>query len=309
MSGSSPQAVDPPIQAFIDYLQFERRYSPLTVEGYQRDILQFSSWLSKLELITTINTTKEFHVRQWVSQLHREGLNSRSLQRKLSSLRGYFRYQIKHKHLIVNPAIDIRAPREAKRLPQALDIEQIDKLLDIPDDDYIGSRDKAILELFYSSGLRLAELAGLTLQDIDLDEALITVLGKGSKIRTIPIGSKAISSLQNWLAHRAAISNSSQSSYLFLSKQGNPISHRNIQLRVSHWQKEQGISQQVYPHKLRHSVASHLLQSSGDLRAVQEFLGHSDISSTQVYTHLDYQHLANVYDKAHPRARKKDKDS
>ena len=306
MSGSAPQ-LDPNIQAFIDYLQFERRYSPLTVENYQRDILQFCQWLITQDPSTTLDATNEFQVRQWVSNLHRKGLNSRSLQRKLSSLRSYFRYQIKHKHLAINPAIDIRAPREAKRLPQTLDIEQIEQLLDIPDDDFIGARDKAMLELFYSSGLRLAELASLTLANLNLDTALITVIGKGNKTRTVPIGSKATLALNNWLLHRLAI-NINQSSALFLSKQGNVISHRNIQLRVNYWQQHQGINQGIHPHKLRHSVASHLLQSSGDLRAVQEFLGHSDISSTQVYTHLDYQHLASVYDKAHPRARNKKKN-
>lgn len=292
------------MQAFIDYLQFERRYSPLTVENYQRDILQFSQWLIEQDPQATLDSTQEFQVRQWVSKLHRQGLNSRSLQRKLSSLRSYFRYQIKHKLLTVNPAIDIRAPREAKRLPQTLDIEQIDRLLDIPDDGFISARDKAMLELFYSSGLRLAELASVTLANLDLDSALITVIGKGNKTRAVPMGSKAISALNNWLLHRN-VANINKDSALFLSKQGKAISHRNIQLRVNYWQQQQGISQRVHPHKLRHSVASHLLQSSGDLRAVQEFLGHSDISSTQVYTHLDYQHLANVYDKAHPRARNK----
>ena len=279
----------------------------LTVEHYQRDLTQFTQWLLEQDSLATLDSTTEFQIRQWISKLHRSGLKSPSLQRKLSSLRSYFRYQIKHKLLSVNPATDIRAPREAKRLPQTLDIEQIGQLLDIPDDDFIGARDKAILELFYSSGLRLAELARLTVSDLNLDSALLTVLGKGNKVRIVPIGSKAVLSLQNWLLHRPAFSADS-SNALFLSKQGKSITHRNIQLRVNHWQQQQGISQTVHPHKLRHSVASHLLQSSGDLRAVQEFLGHSDISSTQVYTHLDYQHLANVYDKAHPRARNKKKE-
>lgn len=305
MSGSS-HTLDPHLQAFIDYLQYERRYSLLTVEHYQRDLLQFTQWLLEQDPLSNLESTTEFQIRQWISKLHRAGLKSQSLQRKLSSLRGYFRYQIKHKLLTVNPATDIRAPREAKRLPQTLDIEQIGQLLDIADDDFIGARDKAILELFYSSGLRLAELARLTVNDMNLDSALLTVLGKGNKVRIVPIGSKAVSSLQNWLLHRQSASSDS-SNALFLSKQGNAVTHRNIQLRVNHWQQQQGISQTVHPHKLRHSVASHLLQSSGDLRAVQEFLGHSDISSTQVYTHLDYQHLANVYDKAHPRARNKKK--
>lgn len=312
MSGAA-QTLEPNLQAFIDYLQFERRYSLLTVEHYQRDLLQFKQWLLEQDASATFESTTEFQIRQWVSKLHRTGLKSQSLQRKLSSLRSYFRYQIKHKRLTVNPASDIRAPREAKRLPQTLDIEQVGQLLDIPDSDFIGARDKAILELFYSSGLRLAELARLTVSDLNLDSCLLTVLGKGNKVRIVPIGSKAVLSLQNWLLHRSSVgvgdsAVAESGNALFLSKQGKPITHRNIQLRVNHWQQQQGISQTVHPHKLRHSVASHLLQSSGDLRAVQEFLGHSDISSTQVYTHLDYQHLANVYDKAHPRARNKKKE-
>lgn len=295
------------IQAFLDYLQFERRYSQHTWENYQRDLLQFSQWLSKNTELKSLNEVAEFLVRQWISQLHREGLKSRSLQRKLSSLRSYYQYQIKHKHISLNPAIDVRAPRDSKPLPKTLDIEQVTQLLNIEGDDFISVRDKAIIELFYSSGLRLAELAGLQMADIDLKAALVTVIGKGNKTRIIPIGAKAIEALTNWLTHRA-VANRRQVDDLFLSRQGTAISHRNIQLRMNHWQKKQGITQSIHPHKLRHSFASHLLQSSGDLRAVQEFLGHSDISSTQVYTHLDYQHLASVYDKAHPRARSKKKE-
>jgi len=295
------------IQAFLDYLRFERRYSQHTWENYQRDLLQFSQWLDKHAEVGSLNDVNEFSVRQWISQLHREGLKSRSLQRKLSSLRSYYQYQIKHKRLSLNPAIDVRAPRDTKPLPKTLDIEQVTQLLNIEGDDFISVRDKAIIELFYSSGLRLAELASLQMADIDLTDALVTVTGKGNKTRIIPIGSKAVEALKNWLVHRSLV-NRKQLGDLFLSRQGSAISHRNIQLRMNHWQKKQGITQSIHPHKLRHSFASHLLQSSGDLRAVQEFLGHSDISSTQVYTHLDYQHLASVYDKAHPRARGKKKD-
>ena len=295
------------IQAFLDYLQYERRYSQHTWENYQRDLLQFNQWLVKHDEKQSLNDVVEYSVRQWISQLHREGLKSRSLQRKLSSLRSYYQYQIKHKRISLNPALDVRAPRDSKPLPKTLDIEQVTQLLNIEGDDFISVRDKAIIELFYSSGLRLAELAGLQLADIDLKAALVTVTGKGNKTRIIPVGSKAVEALTLWLTHRA-LANRKQLDDLFLSRQGTAISHRNIQLRINHWQKKQGITQSIHPHKLRHSFASHLLQSSGDLRAVQEFLGHSDISSTQVYTHLDYQHLASVYDKAHPRARGKKKD-
>ena len=295
------------IQAFLDYLQFERRYSKHTWENYQRDLLQFNQWFLKHTEVQSLNEVDEFSVRQWISQMHREGLKSRSLQRKLSSLRSYYQYQIKHKRISLNPAIDVRAPRDSKPLPKTLDIEQVTQLLNIEGDDFISVRDKAIIELFYSSGLRLAELAGLKISDIDLKAALVTVTGKGNKTRIIPVGSKAVEAITQWLTHRT-LANRKQLDDLFLSRQGTAISHRNIQLRMNHWQKKQGITQSIHPHKLRHSFASHLLQSSGDLRAVQEFLGHSDISSTQVYTHLDYQHLASVYDKAHPRARGKKKD-
>ena len=303
----STLSTDTDLQAFLDYLQFERRYSKHTWENYQRDILQFNQWLLKHNDAQSLNDVAEFSVRQWISQMHREGLKSRSLQRKLSSLRSYYQYQIKHKRISLNPAIDVRAPRDSKPLPKTLDIEQVTQLLNIEGDDFISVRDKAIIELFYSSGLRLAELAGLQIADLDLNAALVTVTGKGNKTRIIPVGSKAVEALKLWLTHRSLV-NRKQINDLFLSRQGTAISHRNIQLRMNHWQKKQGITQSIHPHKLRHSFASHLLQSSGDLRAVQEFLGHSDISSTQVYTHLDYQHLASVYDKAHPRARGKKKD-
>lgn len=295
------------LAAFLDYLRYERRYSLLTCDNYQRDLEQFQLWLAEHKDSLDLNLVTEFIVRQWITQLHRQGLKSRSLQRKLSSLRSFYRYQIKHKRLSANPAVDIRAPKENKPLPQTLDIEMVNQLLDIQGNDFITVRDRAILELFYSSGLRLAELAGLDVSDINADEALLRVTGKGNKTRMIPVGSKAITAIQAWLPHRNLVNRLSIET-LFLSKQGKAISHRNIQLRISHWQMKQGIPQSVHPHKLRHSFASHLLQSSGDLRAVQEFLGHSDISSTQVYTHLDYQHLASVYDKAHPRARKKKKE-
>lgn len=295
---------DSPLPAFLDYLRYERRYSPHTAENYERDLLQFAAWLAQRETPTTLEAVLEYQVRQWISQLHRQGISSSTIQRKLSSLRSYYNYCIKHKLQSINPAIDIRAPKSTKHLPQTLDIEQVSQLLNIQGDDFISVRDKAILELFYSSGLRLAELASLQLSSINLDEANVTVTGKGNKTRRVPVGSLAIAALKQWLVLRSQYA-AQQSNDLFTSKQGKAIGHRNIQLRINHWQKKQGIPQSIHPHKLRHSFASHLLQSSGDLRAVQEFLGHSDISSTQIYTHLDYQHLASVYDKAHPRARKK----
>lgn len=297
---------DPALQAFLDYLRFEKRYSPHTWENYQRDLSQFRQWLLEKQGSAELNAASEYTIRQWVSQLHREGLKSRSIQRKLSSLRSYYQYQIKHSAMTLNPATDIRAPKDSKPLPKTLDVDQIDQLLNIGGDDFLSVRDKAIMELFYSSGLRLAELASLQMADIDLDAALVTVTGKGNKTRILPLGAKAVDALRTWLEHRA-ISNRKQVGDLFLSQQGKAISHRNIQQRINYWQKKQGIAQSIHPHKLRHSFASHLLQSSGDLRAVQEFLGHSDISSTQVYTHLDYQHLASVYDQAHPRAKGKKK--
>jgi integrase/recombinase XerC len=221
----------------------------------------------------------------------------------LSAWRGFFDYLVKQHSFSSNPCIGMRAPKSAKSLPQALSADQAVQLVDVKEDDLLSLRDHAILELFYSSGLRLAELVSLNFNTLDLANGTITVTGKGSKTRIVPVGSHAIYAIQTWLTARSGIATPDQPA-LFITKQGNRITPRAIQYRLKEWAIKQGINSDVHPHMLRHSFATHVLQSSGDLRAVQEMLGHANISTTQVYTHLDFQHLAKVYDQAHPRAKK-----
>ena len=296
---------------YLEFLQFERGLSPLTRENYARDITQ----LIKLSESTELSTLQPHHIRRFIATLHAKGLGGKSIARMLSSWRGFFTFLVNRKGYSNNPVIGLRAPKSAKTLPQALSIEQATKLVDIRDDDVLSVRDHAILELFYSSGLRLSELVNLNIDALDFSEGTVEVTGKGNKTRIVPLGSHAISAIKKWLEYRAQIQiNTTKSSTLskcasatrlFIGLQGRPISSRNIQYRIKEWSIKQGINSSVHPHMLRHSFATHVLQSSGDLRAVQEMLGHANISTTQVYTHLDYQHLTKVYDAAHPRAKKK----
>lgn len=290
-------------QQFQDYLQFEKQYSTHTLSSYQRDLKQFQKWL-KDNQCDDILKADNLHIRNWVAGLHRQGIGSHTLQRKLSSLRSFYNFLIRKRLLKNNPAVDIRAPKAAKKLPDTLDTDTLTQLLNIPADSILAIRDRAIMELFYSSGLRLSELTDLNLDSIDLSENSLRAIGKGNKERLLPIGSKAIEALETWLTKRNDMAKIDESA-LFVSTRGKRISTRSIQQRLNYWRKKQGLEQHIHPHKLRHSFASHILESSGDLRAVQELLGHADISTTQIYTHLDFQHLANVYDKAHPRARSK----
>ncbi len=289
---------------FLAFLQNEKLYSTHTLDAYQRDIQQFNQWLELNEEGLTLSAIRFFHIQQFVAQLHRQELGARSIKRKLSSLRSFFNYLLKDKTVITNPALDIQTPKAQRSLPKTLDIELLEKLLTIPTNTLIGKRDKAILELFYSSGLRLSELVSLNIDSLNLHENMLRVVGKGNKTRVVPIGEKALQALQIWLNVRNEQAETNETA-VFVSNRGTRINPRTVQQRISHWQKTLGIEQHIHPHKLRHSFASHILESSGDLRAVQELLGHADISTTQIYTHLDYQHLAKVYDKAHPRARKK----
>jgi integrase/recombinase XerC len=243
-------------------------------------------------------------VRRYVTERHRDGVSGRTLQRELSALRSLYRYLQKQGRADHNPAQDIPLPKSEKKLPKTLDIENIEQLLSMPGQDPLVKRDRAIIELLYSSGLRLAEIAGLDLGDINLATRMVRVLGKGSRQREVPVGRYAIAALQAWLDVRGTLANADTLA-LFVSQRGERISHRSLQQRLDMWARRQGLDKHVHPHRLRHAFASHLLESSGDLRAVQELLGHADISTTQVYTHLDYQHLAKVYDAAHPRARRK----
>jgi integrase/recombinase XerC len=290
-------------QQFLDYLQNERGLSPRTRAAYRRDLERLAEEL-EYQGIGGPEQAGEHDIRRLIARLHRQGLGSRSLQRLLSAIRSYYRWLMKEGHAGHNPAAAVKAPKANRKLPGTLDTDAVTRLLDIRDDSPLAIRDKAIMELFYSSGLRLSELAGLRWDQIDPASGLITVTGKGNKTRVVPIGSYAARALVDWRKLRGNFAGF-EDPHVFVSNRGNPISTRTIQSRIHHWARRQGLPQKVYPHLLRHSFASHLLESSGDLRAVQELLGHADIATTQVYTHLDFQHLASVYDKAHPRARKK----
>lgn len=290
------------LSEYLNHLNVERGLSALTRENYARDITNLLDQ-NKETPLEQLNTTD---IRKAVAKLHSKGLSGKSIARMLSSWRGFFDFLVKRKGFSQNPAKGIRAPKSVKSLPQALSIEQAIKLVDIKDDDILSLRDHAVLELFYSSGLRLSELVNLNTDQIDFTEGTVMVHGKGNKTRIVPLGSHAISALKKWLGLRAdLLKNNQEEKAVFIGKQGKRISARNIQYRLKDWSIKQGVNTAVHPHMLRHSFASHVLQSSGDLRAVQEMLGHANISTTQVYTHLDYQHLTKVYDTAHPRAKKK----
>ncbi|MEE4173159.1 MAG: tyrosine recombinase XerC [Xanthomonadales bacterium] len=291
------------VQRFERHLVEERGVSPRTVEAYRRDLRGFEAWLTGQEQSDPRKVT-EHQVRAFVARRHRQGLGGRSLQRLLSALRGFYRYLLRESLVAHNPAEGVRAPRSGKRLPVTLDPDMLATLLDFPTETPIAVRDKAMMELFYSSGLRLSELAGLTWDQLDLGSGMVTVRGKGNKQRMVPVGRMAREALVAWREERAALADLGEP-HVFVSLRGRPLAVRSIQARIGYWARHQGLPQHVHPHLLRHSFASHMLESSGDLRAVQELLGHADISTTQVYTHLDFQHLAEVYDKAHPRARKK----
>ena len=243
-------------------------------------------------------------MRAFAAAQHRKGLGGRSIQRRLSALRGLFRHLQKLGVVEANPAHDITAPKSPRRLPRSLDADRVGGLLEIRDDDPLALRDRAIFELIYSSGLRVSEAVSIDHRDIDLSDAVVEVVGKGSKARRVPVGRYAVEAIRRWLAVRATLAAEDEKA-LFVSRRGRRLSPRSVQSRLDQWARRQGLDTHVHPHMLRHSFASHLLESSGDLRAVQELLGHADISTTQVYTHLDFQHLAKVYDQAHPRARKK----
>lgn len=293
-----------PTQQFEDYLEYEKRYSIHTLSAYKRDLKQFTQWLAKTQECSDILNADNLHVRNWISSLHRQGISGKTLQRKLSSLRSFYQFHIRKHQLKNNPAIDIQSPKTAQPLPDTLDIDTLTQLLTIPGDSILAIRDRAIMELIYSSGLRLSELTSIDIENINFEDKNLRVIGKGNKTRILPIGSKAIEALLSWLKQRPKMARINETA-LFVSNRGKRISTRSVQLRLNFWRKKQGLEQHIHPHKLRHSFASHILESSGDLRAVQELLGHADISTTQIYTHLDFQHLAKVYDNAHPRARKK----
>ena len=290
------------LDAYFEHLRSERQMSPHTLDGYRRDLAKVVTFCDKQQLADW-QQLKSPHVRQLIAEQHRQGQSGRSLARLLSSMRGLYRYLNQEGRCAHDPAAGISAPKGERRLPRLLDTDRAMQLLDGGiEDDFIGHRDQAMLELFYSSGLRLAELVGLNLDQLDLPDGLIQVHGKGNKARVLPVGRKAREALEAWLPLRA-LSNPSDGA-VFVSQQGRRLGPRAVQLRV----REAGVrelGQHLHPHMLRHSFASHMLESSQDLRSVQELLGHADIGTTQIYTHLDFQHLAKVYDQAHPRAKRK----
>lgn len=284
-------------------LAVEKRLSDHTVNAYRRDLKKLLEYCEKQSLMLWQGLNAH-QARRFAASLHSAGMSPKSIQRVLSAARGLCHFLTRQGQIKSNPFIDIRAPKAARRLPKTLTAEQIVQLVEISPDDPISFRDKAFMELFYSSGLRLSELCDLTLVDLMLDQALVRVTGKGQKTREVPIGSIAIQALRDWLIQRNKLK-LVDAEAVFVSKWGRRINPRTIQQRLKHWAKKQGLDQAVTPHMLRHSFASHMLESSGELRAVQELLGHANISTTQIYTHLDFQHLAKVYDQAHPRAKKK----
>ncbi len=287
---------------YIQHLTFERGLSALTCKNYARDI----ALLDQLAQTTPLEQLKTQHLRRFIAQLHSKNLSSKTIARALSAWRGFYDYLIHHKGFSDNPVTGLRAPKAAKHLPQALSVDETVKFVEVKGDSLLNLRDRAMLELFYSSGLRLAELVGLDIDMLDFSEATVTVTGKGSKTRIIPLGSQAVKALQHWLNARSQIQiKPAHVKAVFITEHGNRITPRAIQYRVKQLAITQGINVDMHPHLLRHSFASHVLQSSQDLRAVQEMLGHANISTTQVYTHLDFQHLSKIYDSAHPRAKKK----
>ena len=288
------------IGLFLGTLQ---HLSEHTRKSYQRDLMVLLEFVNAQE-VHQWNELDGRQIRSFVAWRHRQGIGGRSLQRNLSATRAFYRYLIGEGVAQHNPAEGVQAPKSPKKLPKLLDVDQAARLLEIDDKDPLAIRDRAILELMYSSGLRLSELVMLDLVSLDLADAVVTVVGKGNKTRAVPIGKQARKAIKQWLNIRDKMANDEEFA-VFVSQRGNRISRRSIQQRLKQWAMKQGITSHVNPHMLRHSFASHLLESSGDLRAVQELLGHADISTTQVYTHLDFQHLANVYDDAHPRAHKK----
>lgn len=298
----TPDALEQ-VSAFERHLRHERRLAAHTLNSYRRDIDAAVAWCDRHEFAAW-SALRQADVRTFAADAHRRGLAGRSVQRRLSALRTFFHFLIREGALRINPAIDVRAPKTKRVLPHSLDVDQVARLLDAPAGDWFAVRDRAMLELFYSGGLRLAELVGLDLTDVDLVAGEARVIGKGSKTRLTPIGRQAVAALRDWLNERAARCDAEQPA-LFINRNGTRIGPRAVQLRLKHWNLRNGLNLRLHPHALRHSFASHLLESSGDLRAVQELLGHANLSTTQIYTHLDFQHLAQVYDSAHPRARKR----
>ena len=299
------------------YMTIERNLSAHTDSNYARDLAALIKFCDA-QKIDDWSAVDSQHIRMFAAQSHAKGLAGRSIQRRLSAVRTFFEYLVHETrvqelarerptdpiNVKQNPAADVRAPKALRRLPETLDADQMASLLEIPAGDTFVTRDRAIMELLYSSGLRLAELVGLDVTGLNLPDRTVQVLGKGKKERIVPVGKEARAALRQWLDERVALAKPGETA-LFVGRTGERLGRRAVQTRVAYWARRQGVSVRVYPHLFRHSFASHLLESGGDLRGVQELLGHADIATTQIYTHLDFQHLARIYDKTHPRARRK----
>ncbi len=303
----NPSTLHQDAERFITHLGSERGLSENTLRNYAHDLRLLTAFCRQQE-IGRWHELSTHHIRNFIATGHRKGMSGKTLQRRLSSIRSFFTYLAREGLMTQNPALSVTAPKTRQKLPGTLDTDQVSQLLNISTGNWHAIRDLAMLELFYSSGLRLSELTRTNLEDIDWHDATIRVTGKGNKERVLPTGRKAVQAIRQWLSVRESPPRAKtvvDTRALFISERGLRISARNVQSRVRYWTRKQGIQGNVHPHMLRHSFASHMLESSSDLRAVQELLGHADISTTQIYTHLDFQHLAEVYDKAHPRARLK----
>ena len=293
----------PLVEQFLHELAVQRRASPHTLTAYRRDLDRLAAVAA--EQVVELSDLNSSHLRRAMMRLHGENLAPRSIARTLSGWRSFYAWLARQKRIALNPADGLKPPKRARVLPKALGVDQTANLLDTPADGPLELRDAAMFELFYSSGLRLAELVSLNVNGgLDIASGEVTVTGKRKKTRTVPLGAKAITALRAWLPERQLLATSGEPA-LFVSRNGGRLGPRQVEQRLAQWANRSGIGMHVHPHMLRHSFASHVLQSSGDLRAVQEMLGHASIAATQIYTHLDFQHLAKVYDKAHPRAQKK----
>jgi integrase/recombinase XerC len=297
------------IERFAAHQRSERRMSAHTVAAYGRDLDSLREFCESRG-IRNFGALDGAQVRTFAAAAHARGLSGRSIQRALSAVRSFYEFLMREGHCGRNPAVDVRAPKLKKRLPTTLDADQMARLLSFRSDDSLSTRDKAIMELFYSSGLRLRELVTLDVASLDLADRTLRVLGKGAKSRVLPIGRFAVEALRRWLTERAVLvrapgAGGEPETAVFVGRHGRRLTERAVQLRVDLWARRQGLGVHLHPHMFRHSFATHLLESSGNLRGVQELLGHADIGTTQVYTHLDFQHLAKVYDAAHPRARRR----
>ena len=300
----SEQFATEAIEAFLTSLKTERRLSPHTVAAYARDLKALVEYCER-EAVSDLAALDSWHIRRFAAESHRAGLAPRSVARRLSAVRSFLNHAFEQGCVSGNAANGISAPKAPKRLPGTLDADQVAKLLESSDDEPLNVRDLAMMELLYSSGLRLAELVGLDIDDLDFADRTVRVTGKGNKTRVLPVGRHAIDAVRQWLPVRLGLAGTDEQA-LFVSRKGTRLKARSIQARLKQWARRSGSDRHLHPHLLRHSFASHLLESSGDLRAVQELLGHASISTTQIYTHLDFQHLAMSYDKAHPRARKRE---